>query len=124
MGRLANFVLLMGGVTLSYYLSGLIGPESSLIIKFILSVSTVPSGVLFALLFAGVSIVGAIAGFLRNPSFASRATIIIPLFIFFFDFIGVFNVTSQANPILALIVIAPLMLLFTFTVFEWIGGTD
>ena len=76
---------------------------------------------------AGLAVVGSLvlSGVVyERLEYAATAAFVGFLFIITWDFIAVFNVVREANPVLAILVFAPFLLIFIPTILEFMRGRD
>ena len=76
---------------------------------------------------AGLAIVGSLVlsgAVYERLEYAATAAFIGFLFTVSWDFIAVFNVVREANPVLAVLVFAPFLLIFIPTILEFMRGRD
>lgn len=87
--------------------------ESSLGVKILLSIE-------------GLALIGAavLALFYSRIELAILSTVAIYLFNLLFDFIAVYNTVREAHPVFAILLFAPLMVVYAITVIEWWRGND
>jgi len=138
-GKATTYILVMSGLMLLFYYTGLLDQTASLnsaLLDLLFDIEGLGSGdtttpsvnawkvvvlALEGILAAAVIVVG----FFRNsPELFIVAPIAIYMANLLLDFVIVFNVIASVTPVLATLVFAPIMLLFMFTVVEWWRGRD
>lgn len=141
MGKLTTYLIIMSGLTLLFYFTGLIqdcGDDG-------LCEGSTPNGKLLDILLKpqdmkqstmGDYIVGILAGLAALGSlllsgvvferleYAATASFVGFLFTVGWDFIAVFNVVRESAPALAILIFAPFLLVFIPTVLEFLRGRD
>lgn len=132
MGKATTYILVISGMMLLFYYAGLLSGTASVnsaLLDLLLNVQNIKDlgiwtkVVLVIELFAtGAAI---ILGVFRNsPELFVTAPIAIYMANLFFDFLIVYKVIASAAPVLAVLVFAPIIVLFTFTIVEWWRGRD
>ena len=132
MGKLTTYVLVMSGLMLLFYFSGLLeGTVSSTLLTIILNPQSFGSteGTLYLYITAallGVTAVGSIiVGILtKNIELAVISPLAIWLLSLFFDFIRVFQEVFAENPVIAVLLFSPIMFLWFITIVDWWRGRD
>lgn len=125
MGKLTKYVIMMSGLTLLFYFTGLLNqtPNTTLLNLLLDPVSLENS----TLALKGVVAIEAIVASLIVVGFAAAGNVelgvmsafAIFLFNLFWDFMAVVAIVSSANLVFGILLFAPLMLLFTVTILEW-----
>ncbi len=128
MGKFANYLVLMSGLTILFYFAGLINqtPNSTLL-NLLLDPSSFQDTTLSlkaiiaieAILASAIVVGFALAG---NIELGVMSGFSIFLFNLLWDFIAVFSVVSAANPVIAVILFSPGIFLFIVTILEWWRG--
>ncbi len=125
--KFANYMMLMAGTTLLFYFFGLIdGGATDTFINILLNItdlSTSSKMLIFTGLGAGVLAVAfgaAVLGF--RADLVVFAVAVAPLLGFGFDFVVVFLKVAEGSAVFAILVLAPLMFMWVFTVLEWWRG--
>ena len=130
MGKLAIYILVMSGLVLLFYFTGLLQDTGS---STLLTLVLDPEGfrnsdlnlkaiiVLEGLLATGIVIGFAIAG---NIELGIMGVFVIYLSNLLWDFIAVFNKVYSVNPVIAILFFSPVLFLFVVTILEWWRGTD
>lgn len=141
MGKITTYLIMMSGLVLLFYFGGLIQVcEGDGLCE-----ATTPNGKLLDMLLkpenmrqstlgdkiigllAGLAVVGSLvlSGFLyERLEFAATAAFTGFLFNVAWDFIAVFNVVRESNPVLAILLFAPFLLVFIPTILEFFRGRD
>lgn len=133
MGKMTTFLLVISGTMLLFHLTGLVetgttpnsvllgymlNPESLENSNFNLQIVLALEGLLAI---AGAVVIGVIT---KNFELSAVAPVAIFLFNTMFDIIIVFNKVREANPVLAIVIFGPFMLLFVITTLDWWRGRD
>lgn len=128
MAKFTNYVIIMSGFVLLFYVMGLLGdtPNSTLL-NLLLDPSSMQNSSLSILAFAAIEailatavVVGfAVAG---NIELGVMVAFSIALFNMLWDFISVINLLSAYIGPISLLVFSPLLLLFMVTMLEWWRG--
>ncbi len=141
MGKLSVYILVISGVTLLFYFSGLMGSTADI------CDSANPNNALLCLLlspedmprtdFTNINSISVIAiqgivglGVVIGAFFTGQIelAIISPVAIFLFNLlwnvISIFNKVREVNPVIAVIFIAPMLLLFILVIVDWWRGRD
>lgn len=131
MNQGTTFLLVMTGLMLSFWIFGILPSNStanSTILATLANPQNMQTGAFVASLLAYVVVGGASAlilgFFVKNTEWAIMAPIGTYLLSLMWDFIIVYQKVSEANPIIALLVFSPLLLLWILTVFDYIRGRD
>jgi len=140
MGKLTTYIIMMSGLMLLFYLTGLIQectndglcetttPNSQLLNLVLkpqdISLTTLETNVELAIAGVGVVLVIAAGLFIGNVELAVMGSLSIYLISLFLDFLAVFNRIREANPVLALLFFAPIMFMYILIVAEWWRGGD
>lgn len=130
MGKLTTYVLIMSGLVLLFYFTGiltdtanttflnlLLSPENLRATAFSTRIIAILEGVVIG----GILIGGLMMG---NLEAMFKATFVIYLLNLLWDFIMIFNAVRSANVVLAILFFAPLLFLFYLTIIEWWGKHD
>lgn len=128
--KLTTYIVIMSGMILLFYFAGLIDNSAN---STLLTMLLEPSGfqnsplalraiVALELIIGTAIVVGfAIAG---NVELGIMSTFAIYLFNLLWDFIIVFNKVREANPVIAILLFSPLIILYIVTIIEWWRGID
>ncbi|KKN05004.1 hypothetical protein LCGC14_1091720 [marine sediment metagenome] len=128
MGKFANYLVLMSGLTILFYFAGLIDQTAnSTLLNLLLDPSSFQDTTLAlkaiiaieAILASAIVVGFAIAG---NIELGVMSSFSIFLFNLLWDFTAVFSAVSAANPVIAIIFFAPGIFLFIVTILEWWRG--
>ena len=128
MGKLTKYIIIMSGLSLLFYFTGLLEqtPNSTLLNLLLDPVSfqnsTLVSKALLAIegIVAATIVVGiAIAG---RIELAVISAFVVFAFNLFWDFVAVFAVVASVNPVIAILIFSPIFLLYTVTILEWWRG--
>lgn len=125
--KFANYLLFMAGLTLLFYFFGLIdGGATDTFIDVLLNIQNAQTSTKM-LLFIGlpVGVLLAAAGALVlgfRADLVVFAPLVALLLGFGWDFLVVFNTIASISGVFAILVFAPLMLLWILTVLEWWRG--
>lgn len=130
MGKLTTYVIMMSGLMLLFYFSGLIQDTgNSALLNLILSPENMPTSdlrlnlflVLEGILAAAVITIGLVSG---NIELALMGPYAIYLFNLFWDFLAVYQKVAESNQVLATILFAPILILYMITIVEFWRGND
>ncbi len=131
MGKLINLVLILIMIDLLFIITGqlTLDSPSSVIITALTNPEAIQDSNFWTILFVGLSglalVGGVVAGIVTR---SSDVTIFIvmgtSLILMVGDFVDVFNHISGINPVLATVIMSPIILIFTLVVIEWVRGKD
>jgi|TARA_Y100000310_G_scaffold342241_1_gene444515 hypothetical protein len=130
MGKLTNYIVLMSGLVLLFYFTGLIETSASATLLDTLlspqSIADSPLGSKVKIAIGAIIALGGIAGgiIFNNKQIVQNGIIGFFMFSFFLDFLEVYNKLATGNEVLAILIISPLLLLYVITVYEWIDRRD
>ena len=130
MGKFANYLILMSGLSLLFYFAGLIEltPNSTLLNLLLDPASFQNSDISLKAILVFEIIVGSaiIVGFAAagNIELGIMSVIIIPLINLLWDFIAVFSIVSASNPVIAVLLLSPGIFLFVVSSIEWFRGVS
>ena len=125
MGKLSVYVLTMSGILLLFYLGGLI--DANPLLQLLISPESMETSTFYATTLLGglVAVTGIAIGIITKNIEIGVATTVIPAFaVLLWNIIPVFTRIKAENPVLALLLFAPLLFLFMLTVFEAWRGID
>lgn len=126
--KLTRYLILMSGLVLLFYFTGLIPqtPNATLL-NLLLDPDAFQNSewytktlIALELVAAATIIVGTVVA--QRTELIVVATMTIFFFNLFFDFIGVFSVVASVNPVIAILLIGPIMFVYFTTVIEWWRG--
>ncbi len=128
MGKFGTYLMIMGGLTLLFYFTGLL-PETSEspLLNILLSPTDLQTSDLSlkavitieGILASAIVVAFAVAG---NIELGVMVGFSIFLFNRIFDFIGVFSTVNAVNPVLATLIFSPLIFVAVVTLIEWWRG--
>lgn len=127
MGKLTTYILLMTGISLMFYIGGLIELTNNPLLALLLNPSSLSSTAFYSTLLTTIAGVGAAfyIGFVQKNIELAAATVYIPyLASVLWSFTSVYTVLSSEMKIISLVIFSPLLILFTVTIFEAWRGTD
>jgi len=133
MAKFTNYILLLSGFFLIFYLFGLNNGITGALFDILLNPSSVQSlmssGALKVLgVFVSALGIGLTAVAFITRSYFSESMVLLPLIplllSFIYDFIAIYNTVASASTVLALLVLSPFILLYVFTVIEWWRGVS
>ena len=130
MGKLTTYILIMGGLVILFYFTGIVtDTANATFLNLLLNVenfrtSDINSTVVLAIeaIVATGILIGAV--FAGRLELAARGTLAIFLLNLLWDFIKVFNTIRSTNAVLAILIFAPLLFLYFVTIVEWWGKHD
>mgnify|MGYP003134538530 CR=1 FL=1 len=130
MGKLTTYIIVMSGLMLLFYFTGLLdntanstfldlilNPESIRTSSLDLQIALVLEGVIATALVVGFAIAG-------NIELGVMGVFAIFLSNLLWDFLRVFDKVATSSPELAILLFSPLMLLYGLTILEWWRGRD
>lgn len=130
MGKMTTYLIVMSGLMLLFYFTGLINESiNSTLLDMLLNPASIQNASLGtklvlaieALLVSGIIVLGITTG---NLDLVASGPFAIYLFNLGWDFLSVYQVMASANNVLATLIISPLFILWAVTVFEFWRGTD
>ena len=135
MGKLSTYIIVMSGLMLLFYFTGLTsGTPNSTLLDLLLAPESMPEldepegGISkeAILVFEGVAITAAIVVgiVIGNVELALFGAFAVYFFNLGWDFLGVFNAVRAVNPVFAILIFAPILLLYVITMLEWMRGID
>ncbi len=130
MGKLTTYILVMSGLMLLFYISGLLdGTPNSVFFDLILNpenIRTSEINIQILLVLEGILALGIVVGFAiaGNVEFGVMGVFSIFLMNLLWDFLRVFTKVYSTNPVIALVLFSPILLLYAVTILEWWRGTD
>ncbi len=132
MGKVVKWLGLMGGVTLLFYLGGMIsGTATSTLLDLMLNPSNIEtSNMVLKITSISILVISAVSTFVtrnQNSDFALIFPITAILLSFGWDFLTVFMAIRQTSTIGAVIggmIFGPMLLMYTISVVEWWRGIE
>ena len=133
MGKLINYIAMLVVLDLLFLITGQLAIDSnlSLIVGAMIDPANVDISTLFKSLFidGGLALIvlgsTAIAGLVTRTDNLIYVGIAITLSTLLIgDFVSIFNTLKDYNVILAVVVMSPVIVLFTFVMLEWARGKD
>lgn len=130
MGKLTTYILIMSGLMVLFYFTGLLeNTGSSTLLGMLLdpagyktsSLNTQILLVLTGIATAGIIVIGIVT---HNVELALMGTLAIWILNLLWDFVAVFNKVYSSNPVIAILLFSPILFLFGVTVVEWWRGRD
>ncbi len=127
MGKAIQFMLVITGLMLLFYFTGLIqATPNTTLLNLLLSPENLATSGLNIALFAVLSLEGItaliIGAVTRDLELSLMAGYVVFQFNLFWDSLVIFNVIRNANPILAILIFAPLYFVwFTIAAEQWRG---
>ena len=128
MGKFGTYVVIMSGLMLLFYFTGitdqtgtttflnlLLDPEAFQETPIAIKAIAVLTGILASAIVVGFAIAG-------NVELGVMVAFTTFLFNSLWDFIEVFNKVAVVNPVIAILIFSPLLLLFIVTMIEWWRG--
>ncbi len=133
MGKLVTYLSMMIFIDLFFIITGQIGQVSStsIILNTILDLSNIFGSAFYILLFitaiGGIAVTSGVTTGIINKAgidlLAFTATAVSLSFLVG-DFLSIFNYLFTLNAVLATLIMAPIIILFLLTIFEWLRGKD
>lgn len=117
----------MSGITLLFYITGLLGDTVNPLVAMLLEPESMTSFSFYATMatLIGTSAAAIYIGFIQKNAELAVATAMAPVLIaLLWSFIDVFNKLKSINMIIAILVLAPLLLMFFITILDWWRGRD
>jgi len=130
MGKLTTYILVMSGLMLLFYFSGLLdSTANSTILNLLLnpeSIKTSELDVQVILVLEGLLVGGIVVGFAAAGNVELGVMGIFAIFMMnmLWDFLRVFSKVYSINPVMALLLFSPILLLYAVTIIEWWRGAD
>lgn len=130
MGKFTTYILIMSGLVLLFYFTGIVtDTTNATFLNLLLSPESFKDSDLnlkVILALEGIVATGILAAGLitRQLELAVKGVIVIYLFNLLWDFIKVFNAIKETNVVFAVLIFAPLLLLYYVTAVEWWGKHD
>lgn len=128
MGKLTTYLIVMSGLTLLFYFTGLLEatPNSTLLNLLLspeklesepiaLKAVTVVEAILASIIVVGFAVAG-------NVELGVMSAFAVYLFNLFWDYIAVFAVVASANPVIAVLLFSPMLIVYITTIIEWWRG--
>jgi hypothetical protein len=109
----------MSGISMLFYLSGL--QDTNPLIDLLINAETITQTGLNIAFIGGLSLlVGIITGYLlRDPWFGVTVGVIVAALPLLWNFISIFTFFQRESPVFAYLILAPIYLLFIFTMFDY-----
>ncbi len=129
MGKFGTYVVIMSGLMLLFYFTGLLeSTPSSTLLNLLLDPIAFQTNVLtteIIIIFSGIAATAIIVGLVSraNTELIFMGAFTIFLFGLLWDFIAVAAVVFNINPVLGILVFSPLFILWSVTAIEWFRGT-
>ena len=130
MGKFANYVVMMSGLMLLFYFTGitdqtgtttllnlLLSPEEFQNTPIAIKAIAVLTGILASAIVVGFAIAG-------NVELGVMVAFTTFLFNSLWDFLDVFSKVAAVNPVIAVLIFSPLLFLFIITTIEWWRGVS
>ncbi len=130
MGKLTKYIIIMSGLVLLFYFSGLLDQTAhSTLLNLLLDPVGLQntSWVVKAIAaIEGIAVVGVIVGvaIAGRLELAVLAGFVAFAFNLFWDFVEVFSVIASANLVIAILFFSPILLLYVVTILEWWRGVN
>ncbi len=128
MGKFGTYILVMSGLMLLFYFTGiteqtgtttllnlLLNPEGFQNTPLAIKATAIFTGILASAIVVGFAIAG-------NVELGVMVAFTTFLFNSLWDFLAVFNKVASVNPVLAILIFSPLLFLFIVTTIEWWRG--
>lgn len=128
MGKFGNYVIIMTGLTLLFHFTGLVeGSPNNILLTLLLdpaSFQNTPLALKAIIVFEGILASAVVVGFAfaGNLQLGIMTGFTIYLFNNLWDFIKVYSVIAEANPVIAILFLSPVLFLFVITTIEWWRG--
>ena len=130
MAKLANYIMLLSGISLLFYFTGLLNDTlSSALLSLILNPENIKGTPWWEIVFSPGGIItlaaGAVVmvGWIATKSDLWLNSLFIPVFLSYgWDFLAIYGVLTEVNPILSVLFIGPVLLTYTLMVIEWWRG--
>ena len=130
MGKLTTYMVTISGLILLFHLGGLIeDTPNSVLLTVLLSPQNILSsslGTLAVVAIEFIGLVGAVILGIRggNVELAASSGFAVFLLNFGWDITIIFGVLRNANEVMALLILSPIMILYVITILEWWRGRD
>lgn len=125
MGKLTIYILIMSGLTLLFYFAGLLtGTANSTLLDFLLnieSIATSPVKIIITAAFFAVATGAAVSLFFNvfNLQAVAKYTLMGYILSIGWDFLAVASKVMSVNRYIGLLLFAPLLMLWIFTVYDY-----
>lgn len=125
MGKLTTYMFIMSGLTLLFYVTGLLhGTANSALLNLLLSPEGIKDSIFSGRVLAALGLITTAAAFLStfyviNLQAVARISITLYLLSIGWDFIAVYAVVASVNSVIALLLFSPLLLVFVLTMYEF-----
>lgn len=129
MGKLTNYIMIMTGTILIFYIAGFIPKDSNSLLTLLLEANNITNltiGQKVLLFLSGASVPSSIIiGFLtKDFRYAIAGPFAVYLLNLMLAFLDVYKVLYAASPIFAMIMLGSYIFLFYVTIVEWLLGQD
>ena len=127
MGKLTTFLMVMTGLSLVFYFTGIINQESTLLTLLLnpesFGFQSLVSQALVAFSISGVA--GVVVGIVtKNYELVAASGFIIWIMNLMFGFVDVYRKLAAENKVLAIVFFGPILFMFVITTVEWWRGRD
>lgn len=131
MGKLGTYLVMMSGIMLVFYFAGLLPPETAggVLLTLLLNPENILNSSLasqIALAITGAASVGAvlIGYFTRDSRLIIAGPFASYMLNLGYGFVAVFSSLYDQNGVLAILLLAPLLVLYGLVIVEWLLGQD
>jgi hypothetical protein len=131
MGKFTNYILLLSGFFIIFYIFGLNDGATGSLIGLLLNIGSLKSYInsgqgwgAIGLIIGGLTTYGVVAIITRQffSESLALATLLPFLLGFAYDFVVIYKSVAQISSIIALLVLSPMIVVYVFTVIEWWRG--
>lgn len=128
--KLTTYIIIMSGLVLLFYFAGILGDTpNSVLLNLLLSpegLATNSFSVAVVAVLSGIAaivsiVIGATVG---NIELVLKGPFALYILNLMWDFLSVYNQVAAANPVIATLLFAPVLILFGVTIVEWWSGND
>ncbi len=140
MGKMTTYMIMMSGLMLLFYFGGLLTvcfddglcegtTVNSVLLNLLLKPERMKSltlgiKVILTLQGALASLIIAVGIFIKDVRLAVMGSLAIYFFNLGWDFLAVFTVVREVAPVLAVLLFAPVLLVYVLTIVDWWMGRD
>lgn len=125
MGKFTTFVMVMSGLTLLFYITGLIPSNPLITLLFNPQNMSTSSFYITILATIATSVSAIIIGFVTKNLELAAMTAFVPIIAaLLWGFIDVYNSMAAVNRIISILIIGPTLFMFTITLLDYWRGRD
>ena len=128
MGKFGTYILVMSGLMLLFYFAGITEQTGTTTLLNLLlnpeGFQNTPIAIKAIAIFTGILASAIVVGFAIAGNVELGVMVAFTTFLFnsLWDFLDVFNKVASVNPVIAILIFSPVLLLFVVTTIEWWRG--